>query len=142
MVPEIFERFDAKPGGLPRAPRYHVQLMAHYRRDANDPWRDAVTINLSRSGVLFSTSADIEPDMPLELSILLAVDRSGTSEFTTIECQCRSVRVERRLDRLDAESDGSGVPGVLVAAMIERYTFSRGASYWNARGCGEGDGSM
>jgi hypothetical protein len=134
MMPERFERFDAKPDGMPRAPRYDVRLLAHYRRDAHEPWRDAMTINLSRSGVLFvTTQPDIQPEMAVELSVLLAVDRGGASEFTTIECQCRSVRVDTRPD---AE------PGLLVAAIIERYTFCRGATYWNARGCGTGDVGM
>jgi hypothetical protein len=119
---EQFERCDEIPGSLPRAPRYPLRLRACYRGTPADWWRAATTINMSRSGLLFSidepATADVLPEMTLEVSILLALGEADATAFTTIECHCRAVRVDHRL---------GAEPAVLVAAIIERYTFHRGA---------------
>jgi hypothetical protein len=112
---ERMERFEYVVGGRPRAPRFPLRLCAQYRRDPSDPWHDATTANVSRSGVLLCTAEPIEPGSTLEISFVLS---SGPLDapLSSIRCRCRIVRVE---PRLDAE------PGMLVAAAITRYAFRR-----------------
>jgi len=54
-----------------RARRFEMRTLLKYRRpDAS--WHDAVTVNVSRSGLLFETSEDLVPGTPLELTIHFA----------------------------------------------------------------------
>ncbi len=106
------ERFDKMAGRLPRAPRYPLRLRAQYRRTPTDSWHEATTINMSRSGVLFSTTEPVPRETTLELRIQLALDQTKVAPaFGTIECHCRIVRAEPQR----------------AAAIIERYTLRRGA---------------
>ncbi len=113
------ERFDEIPGGLPRAPRYWVQLRAYYRGAPADAWHEATTINMSRTGVLFTTADAMSCGMSLELRVEIDIGPAETPVIGTIECQCRTIRVEPR--------DAGAGAGTTVAAKIERYAFRRGA---------------
>ena len=51
-----------------RARRFDIRAVVRYRRpDAS--WRDAVTVNVSRSGLLFEASEDLVPGTQLELTM-------------------------------------------------------------------------
>jgi hypothetical protein len=98
------ESWEYIPGGLPRAPRFALSLYALYRRDALAAWHDATIVNMSRSGVLFSTTEPLSPSMearasnaPLELNVVLSQDALQTKAII-IRCQCRIVRIEPPLD--------------------------------------------
>jgi hypothetical protein len=105
------ERFDEMPGGVPRAPRYSVQLRAYYRGKPADQWHEATTINMSRTGVLFTTADALPCGIALELRVQLDIGLAEARVLGTIECQCRTIRIEPQR----------------VAARIERYAFRRGA---------------
>jgi hypothetical protein len=104
-------RFDEMPRGVPRAPRYSVQLHAYYRGAPADAWHEATTINMSRTGVLFTTADALRCGTPLELRVEIDIGPAEAPVIGTIECQCRTIRVEPPR----------------VAARIERYAFRRGA---------------
>jgi hypothetical protein len=117
----MMECWDLVPGGLPRAPRYALQLDVRYRRDARDPadahktWHAARTIDVSRSGVLLTTDETVAPGTTLELALLLPHDVACT-HGVTIQCWCRTVR-------LDAQRQQQHI--AVIAAEILSYAFHR-----------------
>ncbi len=132
------ERFDEIPGGRPRAPRYWVQLRAYYRGAPAEAWHEATTINMSRTGVLFTTADAVSCGMSLEFRVEIDIGPAEAPVVATIDCQCRTIRVEPRRDAgIETARGGSATasasdsarasPGATVAARIERYAFRRGA---------------
>jgi hypothetical protein len=113
------ECWDYVPGGLPRAPRYALQLDIRYRRDARDPagaqhaWHAAQTIDVSRSGMLFTACESIAPGTTLELALLLPRSIACT-HGVTIQCWCRTVRLHSHRENL-----------AIIAAEILGYAFHR-----------------
>ena len=81
------------PDGLPRALRFQARLTTHYRTGGSVDWHDAVTENLSRSGVLFRSSYPHEPKTPIDLFLTLP---TGTAErlVPRLRCQGEIVRVQ------------------------------------------------
>ncbi len=55
----------------PRAPRMPLHLPLRYRRAGDDSWTEAVTHNISRSGVLFSGPNGVADDDTIELELRL-----------------------------------------------------------------------
>ena len=66
-----------------RAPRFPLTLPIRCRRAGNERWIEGVTINISRSGVLFRTSMPLDIDTPVEMTIVL-----GGSSMTPGELRC------------------------------------------------------
>jgi hypothetical protein len=114
----MMECWDYLPGGVPRAPRYALQLDVRYRHDAPDPadartaWHTAQTIDVSRSGMLFTTDESIAPGTTLELALLLP--RHTVFTPCVIRCWCRTVRLHTEHENL-----------AIIAAEILSYTFHR-----------------
>jgi hypothetical protein len=54
---------------LPRAERFAIPIAILYRSAGETSWRPALTENISRSGVLFRTDRDFEPDTTLEMML-------------------------------------------------------------------------
>ena len=94
-----------------RAWRYPVETTIQYRLAAAADWLDGRTINVSPTGVLFSTVGDAPaPGAVVELVLELS---SIGSLVADVSCQARIVRT------LPA-SEGAAI----VGAAIERYRFS------------------
>ncbi len=55
----------------PRAPRMPLHLPLRYRRPGDNSWTDAVTHNISRTGVLFSSANGVADEDTVELELRL-----------------------------------------------------------------------
>jgi PilZ domain len=73
-----------------RAPRFPLELPIRCRRAGEDDWIDGVTINISRSGVLFRTSAPLDVDTTVEMRIAL---RGLSAQTGELRCDGRIVRI-------------------------------------------------
>jgi hypothetical protein len=60
---------ELRPSGEPRAPRFAVDLPVRYRAAADADWQEAVTENISRSGVLLRAPRQLRPRTAIELVI-------------------------------------------------------------------------
>lgn len=58
---------ERRPAGVPRAPRFAVDLPVKYRTSSDRDWQDAVTENVSRSGILFRSRRRLRPRTAVEL---------------------------------------------------------------------------
>jgi hypothetical protein len=58
---------ELRPLGEPRAPRFAVGLPVRYRAAADADWQEAVTENISRSGVLLRAPRQLRPRTAVEL---------------------------------------------------------------------------
>jgi hypothetical protein len=84
-----------------------------YREGGEESWHEGTTINISRSGVLFSAAGPLEPQTVLEMRIAFPAELTGESE-TNVVCWGPVVRIE--LPSRQNESPA-------VAASIFRYRF-------------------
>lgn len=53
----------------PRAPRFAIPIGILYRTPGDPTWAEALTENISKSGVLFRTDREIKLDTPVELML-------------------------------------------------------------------------
>lgn len=72
-----------------RASRYPVTVPIRFRPLGEIGWTEAMTINLSCSGVLFEANEPFLTDTPIEMSFELPVEFGGDSEVT---CRGQVVR--------------------------------------------------
>lgn len=87
---------------LLRAQRFCLHLPVEYRPIGDATWREGLTENISRSGMLFSAEEPILPQVECEFRLHLLVTRPAE-----ILCRGRIVRCS----------------GVRLAATIDRYRF-------------------
>ena len=76
---------------IPRASRFSVQLEMRYRAAGDRQWRFGHTRNISRSGVLFSADAPLDPDTPVELVLVLPGTVAG-EPTSRLRCSGQVVR--------------------------------------------------
>ena len=74
-----------------RAQRFPLTLPIRCRRAGEEGWLEGVTINISRSGVLFRTIKPLDVDTKVEMSIVLGESRARSGE---LRCDGRIVRIE------------------------------------------------
>lgn len=89
-------------------------MRLRFRTVEGEPWFNAVTVNISASGVLFQTS-DPAPAQGAVLEMALELSALGP-RIADITCSGRVVRTGTAAE-----------PGTTLAATIERYSFARGA---------------
>jgi hypothetical protein len=88
-----------------------VETTILYRLAADGPWVEGKTINVSPTGVLFSTASAVLPPGAI-LELVLELSAIGLT-VADVSCQARIVRTL-------AGGDSASV----VAAAIERYRFT------------------
>ena len=76
-----------------RATRFPVRIPIRYRPEGHDQWRDGHTENISRSGVLFTTSEPVAKLTAIEMLLTLPMEVGG-GEHATVICRGRVVRTE------------------------------------------------
>jgi len=76
-----------------RAPRYSIPIAVLYRTPADPTWQEGRTENISRSGVLFRTSREIETDTPVEMMLEIPNFIATTVAGPAI-CRGRIVRAQ------------------------------------------------
>jgi hypothetical protein len=95
-----------------RAPRYEMSAPLLYRPDGSGDWMTGRTVNISRTGVLFTGLApELVPATRVEFVLLLqSLGHPGRSR---VQCQGKVVRVTR------TATDGA----CAMAATIDGYEF-------------------
>jgi PilZ domain len=96
---------------IPRAARFPIQTLLHFRGKGEEQWREGETVNISRSGLLFRSLQPLSVKTPVEMSFELPVELSEGPAATVI-CRGEVVRTV-----LPAASDESPVQ----AATIRDY---------------------
>ena len=98
-----------------RAPRFDIRFPLRYRPLGQDTWWEGVTTNVSASGVLFVADVELEPDTPVQMTLVLPVQVAGDATGRVF-CQGRIARVV-----------GGDAPALslTMAATIASYRFLR-----------------
>jgi len=102
-MPDFSDSFSGgprPPGFFPRSPRLRVEVPVAYRRVTDERWARGVSVDVSRSGVLFvpSEAGGLSGDLLLVVFLSqMAIDADGT-RLPDLYCGGRVTRV--------AETDG------------------------------------
>lgn len=100
----------------PRAQRFPVAMRVLWRPRGGTGWFEAMSVNTSRSGVLFRPHHPIEVGAQVEL--LLPMGHEHVASVTAADVLCRG-----RIVRVTPGSAAGGGP--VVAAKIDSYVFLR-----------------
>jgi PAS domain S-box-containing protein len=106
-------------GQLPssRAQRFQLHLPLKYRRLDEKDWHDGETRNISRSGLLFLAEDLLQPNVVLEINLVLPAEIAGLSA-TEVVCKGEVVRT--------VQPDGEKMHPALAAKILQ-YHFQHGA---------------
>ncbi len=107
------------PRQLPssRAQRFQLHLPLKYRRIDEKNWHDGETRNISRSGLLFQAEDLLQPNVVLEINLVLPAEIAGLSP-TEVVCRGEVVRT--------VQSAGDEMPPALAAKILQ-YHFQHGS---------------
>jgi hypothetical protein len=97
----------------PRPTRFPIETSFQFRQSGEHDWHDGTTVNISRSGVLFRSSAELNIQTILEMRITFPAAISGENP-TQVVCWGPVVRKESGMS-------GDAMPR--MAASIFRYRF-------------------
>ena len=100
-----------------RAQRFQLHLPLKYRRLDEERWHDGETRNISRSGLLFQAEDLLQPNVILEINLVLPAEIAGLSP-TEVVCKGEVVRT--------VESNGEKMPPALAAKILQ-YHFQHGS---------------
>jgi PilZ domain len=101
---------------LSRAQRFQLQLPLKYRRLDEEHWHDGETRNISRSGLLFQAEDLLQPNVILEINLVLPPEIAGLSQ-TEVFCRGEVVRT--------VQTGGEEMPPALAAKILQ-YRFQHG----------------
>jgi DNA-binding response OmpR family regulator len=102
---------------LSRAQRFQLQLPLKYRRIDESDWHDGETRNISRSGLLFQAEDLLQPNVVLEITLVLPAEIAGLSQ-TEVVCRGEVVRT--------VQTVGEEEMPPALAAKILQYRFQHG----------------
>jgi signal transduction histidine kinase/DNA-binding NarL/FixJ family response regulator len=102
---------------LSRAQRFQIHLPLKYRRIDEEKWHDGETKNISRSGLLFQAEDFLQPNVQLEINLVLPAEIAGLSP-TEVVCRGEVVRT--------VKSAGEEFTPALAAKILQ-YRFQHGA---------------
>jgi PAS domain S-box-containing protein len=105
------------PLPLSRAQRFQLHLPLKYRRLDEEKWHDGETRNISRSGLLFQAEDLLQPNVILEINLVLPSEIAGLSP-TEVVCRGEVVRT--------VGSNGEQMPPALAAKILQ-YHFQHGS---------------
>lgn len=115
---------DTPRAALPRASRFDLALAVRYRRHLARRWADGVSINISRTGVLFTTRNAV-PRCGDRIDFLIQLPTPAGTFGCDARCTGRVVRiVPPRTERVTPA----------VAVTIDRYVLERetpGSARWS-----------
>lgn len=100
-----------------RARRFNLQVPLKYRRLGEVAWSKGTTENISRSGMLFRAEQVIQPQVQIEINLVLPPEITGLS---TAEVVCKGEVVR-------ALPSDTATMSPAVAAKILHYEFPHGA---------------
>jgi PAS domain S-box-containing protein len=102
---------------LSRAPRFQLHLPLKYRRLDEEKWHDGETRDISRSGLLFRAENALQPNIQLEINLVLPSEIAGLSPTEVI---CRG-EIVRTIEPLGEDMSPA------LAAKILQYHFQHGS---------------
>ena len=102
-------------GERQRAQRFPIQTAVRYRTAGTGEWREGAMLNISKSGVLFSTEHPVWPNTPVDLAFSLPAVR-GRELAAQVMCNGLIAR---------AIADPASARVTALAARITRYRFVR-----------------
>jgi len=100
-----------------RAQRFQLHLPLKYRRLDEQNWHNGETKNISRSGLLFQAEDLLQPNVILEINLVLPAEIAGLSP-TEVVCKGEVVRT--------IASNGEKMPPALAAKILQ-YHFQHGS---------------
>ena len=100
-----------------RAQRFQLHLPLKYRRLDEEKWHAGETRDISRSGLLFQAENVLQPNVILEINLVLPAEIAGLSP-TEVICRGEVVRA--------VESNGEKMPPALAAKILQ-YHFQHGS---------------
>jgi PAS domain S-box-containing protein len=100
-----------------RAQRFQLHLPLKYRQLDEEKWHDGQTKNISRSGLLFQAEDLLQPNVVLEINLVLPAEIAGLSA-TEVVCKGEIVRTIQPM--------GDEMPPALAARILQ-YHFQHGA---------------
>jgi PAS domain S-box-containing protein len=100
-----------------RAQRFQLHLPLKYRRLDEEVWHEGQTKNISRSGLLFQAEDVLQPNVVLEINLVLPAEIAGLSA-TEVVCRGEIVRTVQPV--------GAEMPPALAARILQ-YHFQHGA---------------
>jgi PAS domain S-box-containing protein len=101
---------------LTRAQRFQLRLPLKYRRIDEQNWHQGQTRNISRSGLLFQAEDFLQPNVVLEINLVLPSEIAGLSP-TEVVCRGEVVRT--------VISEQEEMPPALAAKILQ-YRFQHG----------------
>jgi len=107
----------ARRSASSRAQRFQLHLPLKYRRLNEERWHDGETRNISRSGVLFQAEDLLQPNVILEINLVLPAEIAGLSP-TEVICKGEVVRT--------VGASGEKMPPALAAKILQ-YHFQHGS---------------
>ena len=99
-----------------RAQRFQLHLPLRYRRLGENQWHQGTTENISRSGMLFRVDELLQPNVQLEINLVLPAEIAGLSP-TEVVCRGEVVRA--------VEPQGEMLSPALAARILQ-YHFQHG----------------
>jgi DNA-binding response OmpR family regulator len=115
--PTRFVGHPSRETSLSRAPRFQLQLPLKYRRLDEESWHPGETRNISRSGLLFEAEDLLQPNVQLEINLVLPAEIAGLSP-TEVICRGEIVRT--------VENATEKMPPALAAKILQ-YHFQHGS---------------
>jgi PAS domain S-box-containing protein len=100
-----------------RAQRFNLHLPLRYRQLGEQGWRQGTTSNISRSGLLFNAEEVLQPNVQLEINLVLPAEIAGLSP-TEVVCRGEVVRA--------VDSEGASASPSLAAKILQ-YHFQHGS---------------
>ena len=100
-----------------RAQRFNLHLPLRYRKLGEQGWRQGTTSNISRSGLLFNAEEVLQPNVQLEINLVLPAEIAGLSP-TEVVCRGEVVR--------SVETEGAATSPSLAAKILQ-YHFQHGS---------------
>ena len=102
---------------LSRAQRFQLRLPLKYRQVNEENWHEGQTRNISRSGLLFQAEDFLQPNVVLEINLVLPSEIAGLSP-TEVVCRGEVVRT--------VTSEREEMPPALAAKILQ-YRFQHGS---------------
>jgi two-component system, cell cycle sensor histidine kinase and response regulator CckA len=106
-----------QPLASSRAQRFQLHLPLKYRRIDEKNWHDGETRNISRSGLLFQSEDILQPNVVLEINLVLPAEIAGLSP-TEVVCRGEVVRT--------IKPAAEEMPPALAAKILQ-YHFQHGS---------------
>jgi two-component system, cell cycle sensor histidine kinase and response regulator CckA len=112
---------QAQPMPYSRAQRFQLRLPLKYRQIDEEKWHEGQTRNISRSGLLFQAEDLLQPNVMLEINLVLPSEIAGLSP-TEVVCRGEVVRT--------VKSEEEEMPPALAAKILQ-YRFQHGPQLAN-----------